>query len=289
MKCIVCQTEIVLNENGECSYCAESRKQSAEYFENCPSSLAAENYFSKENNLKYMGASQFKAFKSCEAGALAELNGEYPREITSSLLVGSYVDAHVEGTLDIFRAKNPQIFTRQGDLKSEYRRAEKMIERFERDEIFMRCLSGEKQVIKTGEIGGVPFKIKMDVYFPGIMIVDLKTVKDFEPLYREGEGRLNFMLYWGYDIQAAIYQAVEGDSLPFYIAAVTKEPSPDIRVIEIPQEYIDLALDDVEQNAVRYEGIKMGLIEPDRCEKCNYCKATRVLTGAISMEEFDYE
>lgn len=251
--------------------------------------ITAENYFSAENNMKYMGASQFKAFKNCEAAALAELKGEYPRDITSSLLVGSYVDAHVEGTLDVFRAKNPQIFTRQGELKSEYKRAEMMIERFERDEAFMRYLSGEKQVIKTGEIEGVPFKIKMDVYFPGKMIVDLKTVKDFLPLYKEGEGRLNFMLYWGYDIQAAIYQAIEGNSLPFYIAAVTKEPSPDIRLIEMPQEYIDLALDDVRQNVVRYESIKMGLLEPDRCEHCDYCKATRVLTGPINMEEFDYE
>ena len=69
-----------------------------------PHSLTAENYFSAENNMKYMSCSQFKSFLTCEASALAELHGEYQREVTDALLVGSYVDAHFEGTLDIFRA-----------------------------------------------------------------------------------------------------------------------------------------------------------------------------------------
>ena len=42
--------------------------------------LIEENYFSFENNLTYMGVSQFKSFMNCEAMALAEINGEYQRE-----------------------------------------------------------------------------------------------------------------------------------------------------------------------------------------------------------------
>ena len=68
--------------------------------------LTNENYFSKENQMKYMGTSQYKSFCNCEAGTLAEINGEYEREKTSALLVGSYVDSNFEGTLDIFKAKN---------------------------------------------------------------------------------------------------------------------------------------------------------------------------------------
>ena len=48
--------------------------------------LTNENYFSPENQMKYMGVSQFKAFEKCEAAALAELTGEYQREKTVSLL-----------------------------------------------------------------------------------------------------------------------------------------------------------------------------------------------------------
>ena len=53
--------------------------------------LTNENYFSTEASMEYMSVSQFKAFESCEAAALAEAKGEYKREETTSLLVGKYV------------------------------------------------------------------------------------------------------------------------------------------------------------------------------------------------------
>ena len=62
--------------------------------------LTSENYFSLEMQMKFMGVSQFKAFEECQAAALAEISGNYEREKTTSLLVGSYVDAYFEGTLD---------------------------------------------------------------------------------------------------------------------------------------------------------------------------------------------
>ena len=251
--------------------------------------LTAENYFSKEANMEYMSASQFKAFGNCEAAALAELKGEYEREVTTSLLVGSYVDAHFEKTLDIFKAKHPEIFTKGGDLKSEYRKGEEIIQRIERDELFMRFMSGHKQVIKTGEIEGVPFKIKIDSYLPGDKIVDLKIMKDFEPVWVEGKGKVNFIEAWGYDIQGAVYQAIEGNNLPVFIAAATKEKTTDIEIFEIPQYYLDAAMEEVMQKAMRYQAIKQGIIEPERCGHCDYCKSTKVLTGPRSMEELDYE
>ena len=250
--------------------------------------ITNENYFSPENQMKYMGASQFKAFDDCEARALAELKGEYEREVTNSLLIGSYVDAHFEKTLDIFRARHPEIFTRNGDLKADFKRAEYIIERIERDPLFMEFMSGQKQVIKTGEICGVPFKIKIDSYHPGKMIVDLKIMKDMEPIWKEEKGRINFAEAWGYDIQGAIYQAIEGNRLPFYLAVATKEVEPDIEIIEIPQHYLDAALEYVKQKVMRLQAIKEGDIEPARCEKCNYCRRTKVLESVRSLEEFDY-
>lgn len=250
--------------------------------------LTQENYFSLEAQLMYMGASQFKAFDRCEAAAIAEIAGEYEKEKTTSLLVGSYVDAHFEETLDLFKAKNPEIFTRSGDLKSEYKKAENIIQRIERDRLFTEFMSGAKQVIKTGEIEGVPVKIKMDSYFPGDKIVDLKIMKDFAPVYVEGKGRLNFIEAWGYDIQAAIYQMIEGNNLPFYIAAATKESVPDIAIIRIPQENIEVAKEYVKSKIVRFAAIKERYITPERCEHCDYCKQTKILTEPIDMEELDY-
>ena len=50
--------------------------------------LTNENYFSIENNMKYMGTSQFKAFKACPAAANGEHKGLYRQEKTPALLVG---------------------------------------------------------------------------------------------------------------------------------------------------------------------------------------------------------
>lgn len=251
--------------------------------------LTSDNYYSQEANMEYMSASQFKAFQSCEAAALAELKGEYEREMTAALLVGSYVDAFFEGKINQFRVLHPEIFTKAGTLKSEYIQAEKIINRVQQDAEFMRYMAGEKQVIMTAELEGIPFKIKIDSYHAGQMIVDLKCMKDFEPVYVKGKGRQNFILAWGYDIQGAIYQKVEKNRLPFYIAAATKEKVTDIDVFEIPQEYLDLAYENVRQYAMRYQAIKQGIITPVRCEKCDYCKITKRITSAKNMEELDYE
>jgi hypothetical protein len=243
--------------------------------------LTAENYHSPEMNMKYTGSSQFKAFMECEAMALAEVKGEYVRQKTVSLLVGSYVDAHYEKSLDLFKAQNPEIFTQKGELRSEYKHAEYIIERLERDEMFQQYMSGKKQVIMTGMIMGIPFKIKMDSYHEGDKIVDMKIMKDFDGIWKDGL-KLSFVEAWGYDIQAAIYQFVEGNNLPFFIAGVTKEkPEPDLAIISIPQDRLDYCFEIVTENVQRFADIKKGLIGPIRCERCDYCKATKVLTKVI--------
>lgn len=249
--------------------------------------LTAENYFSPENNLKYMGSSQFKAFQKCEASALAEIKGEYAQEKTEALLVGSYVDSHFENTLDVFKAKTPEIFSQKGALLAKFSHANDIIARIERDPMFMNFMSGEKQVIMTGEIEGIPFKIKIDSYHLGKCIVDLKVMKDFKPIWVDGCGKVPFVEAWGYDIQAAIYQAVEGHDMPFFIAGATKEKEPDIAIMSIPQEIIDMQLFNIKNNAKRFDDIKKGLIEPVRCGKCDYCKSTKILTEIIDYREVD--
>ncbi len=249
--------------------------------------LSKDNYFSIEANMEYMSASQVKAFMKCEAAALAEAKGEYQREMTVSLLVGSYVDAYFEGTLDKFMTAHPELFKANGELKKEYIKANEIIQRIKRDNLMMEYLSGKSQVIKTGKIDGIPFKIKIDSYHTD-KIVDLKCMKDFKAIYVPNKGRCNFIEAWGYDIQGAIYQAIEGNHLPFYIVAATKESVPDIDIFEVTEDYLELALDTVRQNIMRYQAIKQGIIMPERCGKCDYCKKTKVLTEPRSIEELDY-
>lgn len=244
------------------------------------------NYYSLEANREYFSVSQIKSFMDCPARTMAELRGEYVRPITPSLLIGSYVDAYFEGTIEQFKAAHPEIFKRDGSLKSEYRHADVMIERAEFDPLFMEYMQGEKQTIRTGTIDGYPFKAKFDVLHPE-RIVDLKTTKDFNPVYKPGQGRMTFAEAYGYTLQGAVYQAIEGSGKPFYLNVITKEAQPDIALIQIGQEYMDAELKLLRQNLPYYDAIKQGMIEPPRCEHCAYCKATRMLTHPITLDEFE--
>ena len=252
--------------------------------------LCEENYFDIENEKKYCGSSQIKSFMDCEARTMAKINGEWTEETTTSLLVGSYVDAAVSGTLDIFKAKHPEILKKDGTLKSEYIKADYILNRIERDELFMKYISGDHQTIMTGEIANVPIKIKIDSYFPDKAIVDLKCVKDFEPVWNnKTKTRENFIDYWKYTLQGALYQEIvrqnTGKRLPFYIAAVTKENEPDIVVAGIPDEVLDIELEKIKEILPKIKMIKDGILEPTRCEKCDYCKWTKTLTKVLDYRD----
>jgi len=247
--------------------------------------LTNNNYFSPDANRTYWSVSQFKEFNRCEACGLASVRGEWIREETTSLLVGSYVDAYFSDEFETFEAEHPEIFnSRTGKLKSEFNHACDIITRVAMDDLMMDYLTGEHQTIMSTELFGVPWKIKMDVYNEK-RIVDLKVVKDFEDIYDKGYGWRSWIEYWGYDIQGAVYQKVEqlvtgrDEPLPFFLAAATKEKYPDIKLIQIPQHILDTALKMVEAKIERFDLIKTGEVEPIRCEKCDYCKTTKKLTA----------
>ena len=261
--------------------------------------LTADNYYSNEANIEFMSVSQFKDFNGtygrigCEFAAMEKLAGRWNPEPSTALLVGSYVDSYIEGTLDDFKSRNPDIFTAKGELKAPYKKAEEIIARIERDKYFMKYLSGEKQTIMTGDLFGCQWKIKMDSYIPGVAIVDLKVMSSITDLkWVKDIGYLDFVRYWNYDIQGAIYQKIveinTGKKLPFFIAAVTKETEPDIRIIHVTQNYLDEALLIVESNINRVLMVKNGEVEPDRCDLCDCCKHNRILRRPISIMDLAF-
>ena len=69
--------------------------------------VTAKNYFDPDIEIASMGSTQVKNFMRCEAAELARLKGEYRPAATTAMLVGSYVDAHFEGSLDVFQAQHP--------------------------------------------------------------------------------------------------------------------------------------------------------------------------------------
>ena len=265
-----------------------------------PIALTNDNYYSDQANKDYMSVSQFKDFagtlmhKGCEYTAYDKFTGRLSEPSSTALLVGSYVDSYFEGTLDQFVADHPEIISKtgatKGQLKADFKGAEMIINRIEADPLFSKFMSGDKQVIMTGNLFGIDWKIKMDSYFPDEKIVDLKVMRDMEPIWSDIEyHKVDFIRYWGYDIQGAIYQKIveinTGKKLPFYIACATKEKVTDIEVIEITQEYLDKALTFVEENIAQVLNVKNGITPPEMCGKCSHCKLAKTLTAPITIDK----
>lgn len=258
--------------------------------------LTQENYYSDMANYEYMSVSQYKDFvgtygrPGCEECAMAKIRGVYKPEPTTAMLMGSYIDAYYEGTLDKFKEEHPELFTKSEPKKllATYEKAERAIERTRRDPLFQEYMSGQKQVIMTGELFGTKWKIKMDSYHPGRAIVDLKYMQSLTKFgYVPDIGYLDFVRYWGYDIQGAIYQEIvyqnTGDRLPFYIAGVSKEETPDLEVIYVHNTYLEEALGIAERNMPRILEVKFGGATPFRCESCDWCRETKVLKKPIGI------
>lgn len=254
--------------------------------------LTQGNYFSKEAQSEHMSVSQYKSFLRCEAAALAEIKGDFTPEKSDALIQGSYVDAYFEGTLNIFKQNHPELYKKDGTLLAKYEHLNYIIYRIEQQPFLIKLLSGEKQKIMTGIINGVPVKIKIDSFLQN-MIVDLKCMRDFADIYVDEQGRLPWYEAWGYDIQGAVYQEIvyqnTGKKLPFVLVAATKEIEPDLTCIQLPQSSLDYELEKFSENIQRFDAIKKGIIVPERCEKCDYCKKTKIIKEICVLEENEYD
>ena len=252
--------------------------------------LNESTYFSQEASREFMSVSQFKRFQECEAAAMAELTGEYSPEQGRALLLGSYLDEMLTGTKEsqeqFIEENRAELFKRNGEPYADVAQANEAIKRVQSQPLMMKCLSGQHQVIMTGEIEGVPFKIKMDSYQPGEFIVDLKFLKSL----RSPNLFENVIDYWKYTTQMAVYQEIvrqnTGERLPCYIVAVTKETPARVTVCEIDQFTLDNELDVVKRLAPHYQKIKNGEVEPERCEAydCDYCAQTSLLVAPVPYE-----
>lgn len=275
--------------------------------------LTNSNYYGAKASQEFMSVSQFKQFKKCEAMALAELKGEYERPKSKALLLGSFVDEMLTGTkktqrdfiienrLELFQKSSKTnkvddnelatLFDEYGlnifcdDFKpyTEIVQALETIEKIKKQPLMMKHFKSKHQTIMTGEIAGVPFKIKMDNYKPNEFISDgkymasLRSPNLFEPMVK----------YWGYDLQGAVYQEIvyqnTGKRLPFYLDIATKETPTHLAVAEIKQYDLDEALETIKALAPRYQAIKNGEIIPERCGEydCKYCTETNIIIEPI--------
>ncbi|WP_342399608.1 PD-(D/E)XK nuclease-like domain-containing protein [Weizmannia sp. FSL W8-0676] len=260
--------------------------------------LSNENYYSKEMNLQYMSVSQFKSFMDCEARTMAELDGSYKRPDSNALLVGSYLHSYFEGKEafeNFIEEHNGSIFKARGGKYSDFETADRMIETLKSDPFVNFALEGDKEQIYTADLFGAKWKIKVDnINHDRKFFSDIKTTQDLHKRYWSDkyDGWVSFVESWDYVLQMAVYRRVLQECLGFtftpYIVAVTKENPPNKAVIHFDESRFDFEYEYIEMKMERVLEVKNEKAKPTRCEKCDYCRATKRLDNTIEVGELIY-
>lgn len=256
--------------------------------------LNSQNYHSREANIHYMSVSQFKSAIACEARMIAELKGEFNRPHSTALMVGSYLHAAIESELafvEFCEKEHDSIFNTRGNKYSDYLKADDMIATIKKDAFCQFALQGEKEVIYTGEIFGVQWKIKVDnINHQRSFFSDIKSTQELSKRYWSEKygGWVSFVHAYDYVLQMYVYREViyqnTGRYYDPYIVAVTKESPPDKAVLHFDHSRFEFERDYVQQMLPNIIEAKQGRKAPHRCEKCEYCRATKVLKGTFEIE-----
>ena len=267
--------------------------------------LTRENYYTRDADLAYMSCSQYQSFMECEAATMARITGRYTgTESREAFLVGNYVHSYLESEEahkefldehfdDIFKTA---IDRKSGDVivKGKYapfERADRMIETLMNDRVIRSFIDmpGQNEVIMTGTLFGLPWRIRMDKYLPErSMIIDYKTVADFykTDYNPETKQRESFVEAYGYLMRAAVYSSIERQNsgrehdANFMLICVSKQDVPDkeLLLLNNPERY-EWELETVRKNMQRIYKVKTGMAKPLRCGRCEYCRATKKLKG----------
>ena len=250
--------------------------------------LTQENYFSKEANQEYISVSQFKAFAECEAQALhnIEIGGENEKQ---AFLEGKLFENWVAGDRALFMAQHPEMVSTRGatagQLKAEFNKVIKAAERFLEQDFFKDIINKcEKQVILTGEIEGVKVKCELDLFDRETnSIYDMKYMKDFKETWDKAEKVYKPWYYtYNYVLQLAVYREIVrqnfGEPKEIGLMAASKEEEPDLQAKSFSSELLDLELEYFKNDVKIYDNIKKGLIQPNYCGECDYCKSIKQIT-----------
>lgn len=270
--------------------------------------LTRDNYYTPEADMAYMSCSQYQSFCECEAKAMAKLQGRWTDPDKEAFLVGNYFHTFFEGPEaheqfvrehfdKIFKTKiikgkkgEPDQTVVTGKY-APYEQADKMIEVAQNDPLIRSLieLPGENEKIMTGELWGVPWRIRLDKYVPdGRMIIDWKTVANISELkWSEAlHEKVTFIDAYGYMMRAAVYTEIEkqnahsSEDAPFVIVALSKQDPPDKEALYLNhRQRYDYELEQIKKRLGMIQMIKAGRIKPKRCGCCDYCRATKVLSA----------
>lgn len=267
--------------------------------------LTQENYYQDKT---FMSVSRFKQYDRCEAMALAIEKGEWiDQRDDKALLFGNYVhsacesgEAHeafkLENKARLFSSRKPH------GLLKDFELAEVVVQRLKSDECFQPLYDGKagqdvrKEMIVTGEIGGVVFKSKLDsVNMTSGYFVDLKTARkvveaEWSPVFRKHVPAIMNNIYnFGYHIQLAVYRELlfqmTGRYFTPLIVAVSKENVPVIKTIRVEEKWLSEGLEYVSERVGRVSDVIAGKTEPKMCGVCDFCKSKTTLDKIWTLDD----
>ena len=276
--------------------------------------LTRDNYYTREADWEYMSCSQYQSFCECEAATMAKLEGRWTPKHTESLIVGNYFHSYMEGKdahKEFLQQHFSDIFKTKVDKKSgevivtgkyaAYDVADDMIAAVMRNDLCKRFynMPGNVEEIMTGEIFGVPWRIRMDKRFPDMnMILDWKTSAnirelEYNPFTREKE---TFVEFHGYLMRAAVYSEIvkqvehRVNDPQFIIVAVSKQDPPDLAVLSLNhRQRWDLELDEIRHRLPHIMRVKTYQEQAKRCGVCEYCRSTNHVNKIIPYYELKPE
>jgi len=285
-------------------------------FERDEMNLTLENYHSKEANLEFMSNSQYSGFLQCPSKEVAKQSGAYQEGPKACFETGGYIDINLltpelyPEWFDRHRAALVETgcLSKRDNAKKNAAlvQADAMIARAAVDPVFMSYLKGDAQKIYTFEFAGVIWRAALDVFNSDLKrLVDLKSTKsitdlswcDWWTIYDKIEEntpfgkKVPFYEAFSYYRQLALYRYAveynEGFVPDCFIAAISKEAEPDIEVLQFDDD--DRFAQELGQISLNMPDIvawKSGETVAPRCERCEYCRSTKKLTGPVAAKSW---
>ena len=260
--------------------------------------MTPDSYHSTANATAYLSASQIRAFYSCEAAALYELqHPELADKLDESpdVAIGNYLDAALlapDKLPAVLERHAAVLFLKKGGDAAPLVTAKRMVDRAMREPAFMAALEGKKQHVLEFDLAGHKAKAMLDVcdHLSG-KIVDLKTAPE---VHEEGStwlGGSRRPWYDSYHAQLALYneayrQNYGAKAWMLLLAGISKQDPPQLALVDFSEQTARLKheMTRIESYAPRVASIKRGETPPMRCDRCAFCRQTGVLEYCVDTE-----
>lgn len=241
--------------------------------------LTPENYHSSEARALWLSSSDVKKAMRCEA---AWASGEREDEDKNAFIFGHLFEALVTGE----EYENPLVYSSKGptkgQVKAEYRPAYDMAEAVRRSSMLAKIIDrSRKQVIMTGEIGGLPFRMMCDLLDVDGSIYDIKSARNFAPQYDEDRAAYrDWWAIWEYPVQLWIYREIarqNGLAVPRVGLIAAAKDNADVQALALSRETMEAAEADARYAIERMAAIRHG-DTPEPCGHCRWCIGQKVIT-----------